>query len=220
MRYPPRRRALVRGAVSRLATSLALFAGALPASAQGGSERLTFEPAGGVLFDAYRNEGGSGRPGWVGAVRFAFEGGGTPSSVAGGWRVTGELARAETSEAGTAVLADTATVVYRSEWWLATAGAEWDIVGTWTGLSVEGRAGVAWLQREITGGDPIPPGTPGTREPGSHYARPAVVAGGSVYRYLTHRVQVRLRVADVITDPFDRIEHSPAVVLGLRFSFD
>lgn len=215
-----RPRTPARRTIGGFAAIATLVAGAAPAGAQSISDRMTFEPGGGVLFDAYRNDGGDGAPGWIGAVRFAFDVGGTPSSVRGGWRVAGELARAETSEAGTAVLADTVRVVFRSEWWLATAGVEWDVVDAWTGLSIEGRAGAAWLQREVTGGDPIPPGTPGTREPGSQDARAAVVVGGSAYRHLTHRVQARIRVVDVITDPLDRIEHSPAVTLGLRFSFD
>lgn len=185
-----------------------------------GSTRLRFEPWGGVLFDAYRNDGGDGRPAWIGAVRLGYELGSGLASAGRGWRVFGEIARAEAAEAGTAVIQDSLTVVFRSEWWLATAGAEWDVVSGWTGLTLEAGAGAAWLQREIVAGDPIPPGAPGTTERADSEPFPAFVVGLSGYRHLSHRIQLRLRVEDVVTDLFEAAEHSPAVGIGFRFVFE
>ncbi|HUF12558.1 MAG TPA: hypothetical protein VMN78_05600 [Longimicrobiales bacterium] len=184
------------------------------------SARLRFEPWGGVLFDAYRNEGGNGRPAWIGAVRLGYELGSGLASAGRGWRVVGEVARAEAAEAGTAIVQDSLLVGFRTEWWLATGGAEWDVVGGWTGLTLEARAGAVWLQREIVAGDPIPPNTPGTSERAGYDPFPAFVVGLSGYRHLTHRVQLRLRVADIVTDAFDQAEHSPAIGLGFRFVFE
>lgn len=187
------------------------------------SGRLRFEPWAGVLFDAYRNEGGDDRPGWIGAVRLAYELGGGLASAGRGWRITGEVARSEAAMAGTRLLADSLLVGFRTEWWLATAGLEWDVAGgptALTGLTVGAHGGAAWVQREIVGGDPIPPGTPGTTERAESDPMPAVAIELSGYRYLTHRVQLRVRVADLVTDPFDAREHSPAVGVGVRFVFD
>ena len=183
------------------------------------SRRFRFEPWGGVLFDAYRNAGGDGRPAWIGAVRMGYELGPGYASDRG-WRLVAEMARAEAAEAGTAVVGDSLTVVFRTEWWLGTAGVEWDALGGWTGLTAEVRAGAAWLQREIVGGDSIAPGTPGTRQRAGHDRVPAVVFGVSGYRHLTHRVQVRLRLADVVTDPVEAMEHSPLIGVGFRFVFE
>lgn len=185
------------------------------------SARLRFEPWGGVLFDAYRNDGGNGNPAWIGAVRLGYELGAGLAAPGRGWRLIAEVARAEAAEAGTALVQDSFEVGFRTEWWLLTGGAEWDALGGgWTGLTVEARAGAAWLQREIVGGDTIPPGTPGTSDRAESAPFPAVVAGLSVWRHVTHRVQVRLRVEDVITDPFDAVEHSPALGVGIRFVFE
>lgn len=189
-----------------------------PARAQ--SARLRFEPWGGVLFDAYRNEGGNGRPAWIGAVRFGYELGTGTASAGKGWRLIGELARAEAAEAGTAEVGDSLLVGFRTEWWLATGGVEWDVVGGWTGGTLEAQGGAAWLQREIVAGDPVPPGTPGTSERAEYTAVPALIVALSGYRHLTHRVQVRVRLADVVTDVVDAPEHSPALGLGLRFVFE
>ena len=182
------------------------------------SERLRFEAWGGALFDAYRNDGGNGRPGWIGAARLAYEPGRARSDR--GWRLTAELARSEAAEAGTAVLQDSLEVGFRTEWWLATAGLEWDAVAGWMGVTLEGSVGAAWIQREVVAGDPIPPGTPGTSDRAESEPFPAVVVGVSAWRHLTHRVQLRLRLADVVTDPFEAMEHSPAIGLGLRFLFE
>lgn len=184
------------------------------------SARLRFEPWGGVLFDAYRNEGGDGRPAWIGAVRLGYELGSGLASSGRGWRVVAEVARAEAAEAGTATVQDSLLVGFRTEWWLATAGAEWDVVGGWTGLTLEARAGALWLQREIVGGDPIPPDAPGTSERAGYDRFPTFVVGLSGYRHLTHRVQLRLRVADIVTDVFDAAKHSPALGVGFRFVFE
>lgn len=184
------------------------------------STRLRFEPWGGALFDAYRNEGGDGRPAWIGAVRLGYELGTGLASAGRGWRIAVEVARAEAAEAGTRILEDTLQVGFRTEWWLATGGGEWDALAGWTGLTLEAGAGAAWLQLEIVSGDSIPPGTPGTRDRASYHRVPALVLGLSGYRHLTHRVQLRLRVEDVVTDPFDALEHSPAVGVGFRFVFE
>lgn len=184
------------------------------------SERLRFEPWVGVLFDAYRNEGGDGRPGWIAGARLGYEPGPGPGARERGWRVIAEVARAETAEAGTATLGDSLVVGFRSEWWLATGGAEWDVVTGWMGVTVEGQAGAAWLQREIVAGDPVPSGTPGTSDRARSEPVPAVVAGISVWRHIGHRLQVRLRVEDIVTDPLDALEHSPAIALGARFLFE
>ena len=196
-----------------------LIAAATPSTAFAQSERLRFEPWGGALWDGYRNEGGDGRPAWIGAVRLGYDLGGGRSS-APHWRVFAEIARAEAARAGTETLADSLLVGFRTEWWLATAGVERDLIGGWMGATLELSGGVAWIEREIVGGDSIPSGTPGTTETARPDPFPALVAGISVYRHLTHRVQLRLRVEDVITDPFDAIEHSPAIGLGFRFVFE
>lgn len=182
------------------------------------SDRLSFEAWAGAMWDAYRNEGGDGRPAWIGAVRLSYDVGAGP--VTGrGWRIVGELARAEAGDAGTAVLQDSLQVGFRTEWWLATAGVEWDILGGWTGLSLEGRGGAAWLEREIVRGDSIPPATPGTTPTAEPEPLPAVVFGLTAWRHVSHTVQLRLHVEDVITDPFEALEHSPAVGLGVRLIF-
>ncbi len=184
------------------------------------SSRFRFEPWGGALWDAYRNAGGNGRPAWIGAVRFGYEPGSAYAAGERAWRVIAEVARAEAAEAGTATLPDSSLVGFRTEWWLAMAGAEWDLVGGWMGLTIEAQGGAAWLQREIVGGDSITPGEPGTSERAESEPLPAFVLGLSAYRHITHRVQVRLRVEDVVTDPFEAIEHSPALGLGFRFVFE
>ena len=184
------------------------------------SERLRFEPWVGLLFDAYRNEGGDGRPGWIAGARLGYEPGTGLSGRDRGWRAIAEVARAETSEAGTATLEDSLVVGFRSEWWLATVGVEWDAVTGWMGVTLEGRAGAAWLQREIVGGDPIPPGTPGTSERARSEPVPAVVAGISVWRHVSHRLQARLRVENIVTDPLGALENSPVIALGARFVFE
>lgn len=184
------------------------------------SSRVRFEPRAGVLFDAYRNEGGDGRPGWIGGVRLGYELGTGLAAPGRGWRLIGEIARSETARAGTATLEDSLVVGFRSEWWLATAGVERDYVKGWTGVTLEARVGAAWLQREIVGGDSIPPGTPGTTAPGGSEPVPAVAAGIALWRHLGHRLQLRFRVEDIVTDARDALEHSPAVTLGLRFVFE
>jgi len=189
-------------------------------SIAGSTERVRFEPWAGALFDAYRNEGGNDRPAWIGAARFAYELGAPIMTPGTSWRVYAEIARAEAAEAGTATLQDSLLVGFRTEWWLGTAGIEWDVWSGWMGLTLEGGGGAAWIQREIVGGDSIPPGTPGTDERAESDPFGAIVLGASGYRHLTHRVQLRVRVSDVVTDPFDAFEHSPAIGLGLRFVFE
>ena len=182
--------------------------------------RFRFEPWGGALWDAYRNSGGNERPAWIGAVRFGYDLGAAYASGQPAWRLIAEVARAEAAEAGTAVLPDSSVVGFRTEWWLATAGAEWDVLAGWIGLTLEAHGGAAWIQREIVGGDSITPGEPGTTERAESEPFPALVLGVSGYRHLTHRVQIRARLEDVITDPFDGLEHSPALGLGFRFVFE
>ena len=202
----------------RLTLIAALLAlGAAPATAQ--SERFRFEPWGGALWDAYRNDGGNGRPAWLGAARFGYELGGGPASYRR-WRVIGEIARAEAAEAGTATLQDSLHIGFRTEWWLTTAGIEYDVIGGWMGLTLEAQGGAAWIEREIVAGDTIPPGTPGTSDVAKPEPFPAASFGVSAWRHLSHRVQVRLRIEDVISDPFTDMRHSPAVGLGLRFVFE
>lgn len=179
--------------------------------------RLRFEPWAGALWDAYRNEGGSGRPAWIGAARFGFELGDGPGS---GFRLVGEVARAEASEAGSVVIADSLEVDFATEWWLLTGGLEWDARRGWMGLTLEAMAGAAWITREVTGGDSIPPGTPGTTERAEAEPFPVARFGVSAWRHLTHTVQLRVRIEDIVTDPFDRLEHSPALGLGVRFVFE
>ena len=183
------------------------------------SERFRFEPWAGALWDAYRNEGGNGAPAWIGAVRVAYEPGSAPASFRR-WRLIAELARAEAAEAGTATIEDSLLVGFRTEWWLTTAGVEWDAITGWMGVTLEAQGGAAWVEREIVGGDSIPPGTPGTTERAESEPFPAAVVGVAVWRHLTHSVQIRLRVEDVISDPFDALEHSPALGLGFRFVFE
>ena len=183
------------------------------------SERFRFEPWAGALWDAYRNDGGNGSPAWLGAVRVAYELGGAPSSFRR-WRVIGEVARAEAAKAGTAIVADSLLVGFRTEWWLTTAGIEWDAITGWMGVTLEAQGGAAWLEREIVGGDTIPSGTPGTNDRAESEPFPAAVIGVAVWRHLTHSVQIRLRVEDVISDPFEALEHSPAIGLGFRFVFE
>ena len=182
-------------------------------------ERFRFEPWGGALWDAYRNDGGNGAPAWIGAVRLGYEPGGRPASFRR-WRVIAEVARAEAAKAGTATLEDSLVVGFRTEWWLTTAGMEWDAIGGWMGLTLEAQAGAAWLEREIVGGDSIPSGTPGTSDRAEAEPFPSAVVGISAFRYLTHGVQLRVRVQDVVTDVFDDREHSPALGVGLRFVFE
>ena len=191
------------------------FADAPTAAVAGG--RFRFEPWAGALWDAYRNDGGSGRPAWIGAVRFGYELG---DGFGTGVRLIGEVARAEAAEAGAAVVADSIEVEFSTEWWLASAGVEWDVRAGWTGLTLEAQGGTAWITREVTGGDSIPAGTPGTTARAEAEPYPVVRAGLSAWRHLTHAVQVRIRVEDVVTDVFDGIEHSPAVGVGVRFVFE
>ena len=194
--------------------------GAAPArSAFLDGERLRFEPWGGVLWDAYRNDGGNGAPAWIGAARLAYEIGGRPASFRR-WRMIAEVGRAEAAEAGTATLEDSLLVGFRTEWWLTTAGVEWDAIDGWMGLTLEAQGGAAWIEREIVGGDSIPSGTPGTSDRAEPEPFPTAVVGVSGFRYLTHRVQLRVRVQDVVTDLFDAREHSPALGVGLRFVFE
>lgn len=183
-----------------------------------GGSRFRFEPWGGVLWDAYRNEGGDGRPAWIGAARVGYEL--TELPAGHGLRLIAEVAHAEAAEAGTATLQDSLTVGFRTSWWLTTAGVEWDVVGGWMGLTLDGRAGAAWIEREIVGGDSIPPGTPGTSARPEAEPFAAAVLGLSAWRHLSHTIQLRLRVEDVVTDPFDALEHSPVIGLGFRFVFE
>lgn len=193
--------------------------GTSPSPSHAQTARLRFEPWGGALWDAYRNDGGNGRPAWIGAVRLGYELG--PGRTADPhWRLIAEVARAEAAQAGTATLQDSLLVGFRTEWWLMTGGVERDLVGGWMGATLEARGGVAWIEREIVAGDSIPPGTPGTSARAEPDPFPAFVVGASLYRHLTHRVQLRLRVEDIVTDPFDNLQHSPALGLGFRFVFD
>lgn len=179
--------------------------------------RFRFEPWAGALWDAYRNDGGSGQPAWIGAARFGYELG---DGFGPGFRLIGEVARAEATEAGTAVVGDSLEVEFATEWWLATAGLEYDVRGGWSGLTLEAQGGAAWITREVTGGDSIPAGTPGTTARAEAEPFGAARVGLSVWRHLTHSMQLRVRIEDVVTDPFDRIEHSPAVGVGVRFVFE
>lgn len=202
-------------------TGLLLVALLVPddSTAQSSSDRFRFEPWGGALWDAYRNDGGNGRPAWIGAVRMGFDLGDGPAG-APRWRIIGEVARAEAARAGVAIVDDSLEVGFRTEWWLTTVGVERDLIGGWMGLTLEAQGGAAWIEREIVGGDPIPPGTPGTSEQADPEPFPVVIVGVSGYRHLTHRVQLRIRVADVITDPFEDLEQSPAIGIGFRFVFE
>ncbi|HEX6589937.1 MAG TPA: hypothetical protein VF039_13115 [Longimicrobiales bacterium] len=179
--------------------------------------RFRFEPWAGALWDAYRNDGGSGRPAWIGAARFGYELG---DGFGPGLRLIGEVARAEAAEAGTAIVSDSLAVEFASKWWLTTAGLEWDVATGWSGLTLEAQAGAAWIMLEVTGGDSIPSGTPGTTASAESEPYAAGRVGVSAWRHVTHAMQVRIRVEDVITDAFDRVEHSPAVGVGIRFVFE
>ena len=207
-----------RRAAHTLAILGALALGANEASAQA-SARLRFEPWGGALWDAYRNDRGDGRPAWLGAVRFGYELGTGPSGQPR-WRIIGEIARAEAAKAGVAILEDSLQVGFRTEWWLTTVGVERDLIGGWMGLTLEAQGGAAWIEREIVGGDSIPPGTPGTSAQADPEPFPVAIIGLSGYRHLTHRVQLRIRLEDVITDPFEDLEQSPALGIGFRFIFE
>ena len=198
----------------------AILVSALPARSEAqSSERLRFEPWAGALWDAYRNDGGNGNPAWIGAARLGYELGHAPAG-APAWRVIAEVARAEAAEAGTAELEDSLLVGFRTEWWLTTVGVERDLIGGWMGVTLEAQGGAAWIEREIVAGDSIPSGTPGTSDQAESEPFPVAVIGLSAWRHLTHRVQLRLRLTDVVTDPFDAIENSPALGLGFRFVFE
>lgn len=179
--------------------------------------RFRFEPWAGVLWDAYRNEGGSGAPAWLGAARFGYEMG---NGFGPGFRLVAEIARAEVEEAGRAVVGDSLEVDFASRWWLTTAGVEWDVRGGWTGLTLEAQGGAAWITLEVTGGDSIPAGTPGTTARAEAEPYPTARVGLSAWRHLSPTLQLRLRVEDVVTDLFDAMEHSPALGVGVRFLFE
>lgn len=183
---------------------------------------LSLEPYGGVFFDGFRNDLGAGDPGWVGGVRFGYELGWAMGGAERALRLVLDGARAQTDEAGGGTVADSIDVLFRNEWWLATAGVEWDVLPGWTGVSLELRGGGSWLEREIThASEPISGGeTPGTtRTPESEF-RPVIAAGLSVVHHLTPTLQVRARGADLWIDPAgDEPEHSPTLTLGLRILF-
>ena len=188
-----------------------------PATAAVAGGRFRFEPWAGALWDAYRTEGGSGSPAWIGAARFGYELG---DGFGPGFRLIAEVARGEASAAGTATVADSLEVEFSSEWWLITGGLEWDAIAGWSGITLEAQGGAAWVTLEVTGGDSIPSGTPGTTARAEAEPYAAARVGISAWRHLTHAMQIRIRLEDVVTDPFDGIEHSPALGVGIRFVFE
>lgn len=185
------------------------------------SYNLSFEPYGGAHFDAYRNDGGSDSPGWIGGVRFGYDIGFALAGSQRALRIVLDGARAQTSEAGGAVVGESIDVLFRNEWWFLTGGIEWDVLPGWTGASLDARGGMSWLQQEIThASEPIDGGTtPGTTESAGHESAPVVAAGLSILHHLTPTMQVRLRAEDLWIDPGGDAEHSPVLALALRIMF-
>jgi len=195
---------------------------AAPAAGQSNIGTLRFEAYGGAFFDDLRNERGSGNPGWIGGVRLGLETGYGLLGPERNVRLVLDAARAETDEAGVVTVQDSIDIGFRNEYWLLTGGVEWDVVGGWTGLTLEARGGGAWHQAVVVAADSgfVPGGTPGTTSAAEYDVEPALVVGVSAFHHLSWLLQLRARVEDVIVDPFGEARHSQTLELGLRLVFE
>jgi hypothetical protein len=195
-----------------MVTMMAALAGGMrpgEAAAQArGAERLAVTPYAGAFLDG--NFGGDPTAGVLGGARLAF-------ALSDRLRLVGDVGYSEVDGVGRVGPAD-GSLLYGNDWFLTTAGAEWDAAPGGTALSLGVQLGAGWRRNEDEGNDiGVPdPALRGQLRAGGWSSVDAVVPGIALRQQLGSRAALRLALQDYILDVLEGPAfHSPALTLGV-----